>query len=233
VTQVFQPIFGSFSDIFGRKPLIILSLILFGVGAILAAVTSSSMQLLLAGRAIQGAGGGGVLVLTEIIVTDLVPLRFRGNYFSLLGSMWAVGSVSGPLYGGACARGSAWHWIFWINLPFVGVGLPMVYLFLQLHFKQTSLVTQLKRIDWVGLLLFVGSTTGFLIPLTWGGVTYPWDSWRTLMPLILCAAVFAGFIVWEDRFAAEPLIRTSVIKNRTAAVTYFGDVIQGLVSWCK
>ena len=96
--------------------MILLALALFAVGAIMAAVATDSMTLLLAGRSIQGVGGGGVLVLTEIVVTDLVPLRFRGNYFSFIASMWAIGSVSGPIIGGAFVD-SSWRWIFWINLP--------------------------------------------------------------------------------------------------------------------
>ena len=142
------------------------------MGAILAAVAKNGMALLLAGRSIQGIGGGGVLVLTEIIVTDLVPLRFRGNYFSLIASMWAIGSVSGPLIGGAFSQNVSWRWIFWLNLPFIGVGAPMVVLFLKLHFKVTTLGEQLRRVDWVGMVLFIGSATGVLIPVTWGGVNY-------------------------------------------------------------
>jgi MFS family permease len=228
---VFQPVIGSFSDIFGRKPLVYLSLVFFLVGAILAAVTQNTMALLLVGRSIQGIGGGGVLVLTEIIVTDLVPLRFRGNYFSLIASMWAIGSVSGPLIGGAFSQNVTWRWIFWLNLPFIGVGAPMVVLFLKLKFRVTTLGQQLRRVDWIGMVLFIGSTTGILIPITWGGVNYPWDSWRTLVPLLVSAAGFAVFIIWGDRFAPDPLIRTRVMKSRTAAVTYLQDFIHGLVIW--
>lgn len=110
-STVFQPVFGSFSDIFGRKPMVLISLVLFGLGAILAAVTHGNMTLMLVGRSIQGIGGGGVLVLTEIVVTDLVPLRFRGNYFSMIGAMWAIGSVSGPLIGGAFSGKGLWRWV--------------------------------------------------------------------------------------------------------------------------
>ncbi|TKA48102.1 hypothetical protein B0A54_01594 [Friedmanniomyces endolithicus] len=211
-STVFQPVFGSSSDIFGRKPLIYISLVCFGLGAVLAAVTQGSMTVMLVGRSIQGIGGGGVLVLTEIVVTDLVPLRFRGNYFS---------------------AANAWRWIFWINLPFLAIGTPLVILFLNLHFKQTSLMQQLRRIDWIGGILFIGSTTGFLIPLTWGGTMYPWTSWRTLVPLLVSAAGLVAFVVWEERYAREPLIRTSVTKNRTVAVTYLGDFLQGLLLWCN
>ncbi|KAK1055555.1 hypothetical protein LTR74_015579 [Friedmanniomyces endolithicus] len=233
-STVFQPVFGSFSDIFGRKPLIYISLVCFGLGAVLAAVTQGSMTVMLVGRSIQGIGGGGVLVLTEIVVTDLVPLRFRGNYFSMIGAMWAIGSVSGPLVGGAfSSAANAWRWIFWINLPFLAIGTPLVILFLNLHFKPTSLMQQLRRIDWIGGILFIGSTTGFLIPLTWGGTMYPWTSWRTLVPLLVSAAGLVAFVVWEERYAREPLIRTSVTKSRTVAVTYLGDFLQGLLLWCN
>ncbi|KAK4897305.1 hypothetical protein LTR27_004825 [Elasticomyces elasticus] len=233
-STVFQPVFGSFSDIFGRKPMILISLFCFGLGAILAAVAHGSMALMLVGRSVQGVGGGGVLVLTEIVITDLVPLRFRGQYFSLMGAMWAIGSVSGPLVGGAFSVGpKLWRWIFWINLPFLAIGTPLVIIFLNLHFKQTTIMQQLRRIDWVGALLFIGSTTGFLIPLTWGGVMYSWSSWRTLVPLIISAAGLVAFVVWEEKYAADPLIRISIVKNRTVALTYAGDFLQGLLLWCN
>ncbi|KAK5677788.1 hypothetical protein LTS10_009671 [Elasticomyces elasticus] len=233
-STVFQPVFGSFSDIFGRKPMILISLFCFGLGAILAAVAHGSMALMLVGRSVQGVGGGGVLVLTEIVITDLVPLRFRGQYFSLMGAMWAIGSVSGPLVGGAFSVGpKLWRWIFWINLPFLAVGTPLVIIFLNLKFKQTTIMQQLRRIDWVGAVLFIGSTTGFLIPLTWGGVMYSWSSWRTLVPLIISAAGLVAFVVWEEKYAADPLIRISIVKNRTVALTYAGDFLQGLLLWCN
>lgn len=100
-STVFQPVIGSFSSIFGRRLMIFGSLVFFGVGAIVAAVAhgSNGMAMILVGRSIQGIGGGGIIVLTEILVTDLVPLRVRGNYLSLIGGMWAVGSVAGPVIG--------------------------------------------------------------------------------------------------------------------------------------
>ncbi len=213
--------------------MILVSLFLFSLGAILAAVTYGSMTLLLVGRSIQGIGGGGILVLVEIVVTDLVPLHFRGNYFSTIASMWSVGSVAGPLVGGAFTQEVSWRYLFWINLPFIGIATPLVIWFLKLNLKTTSLGQQLRRIDWIGMVLFIGAMTGFLIPLTWGGVMYPWDSWRTLVPLLICAATLVVFIVWEDRFATDPLIRTRVIKNRTAAITFLGDFVQGVLLWCE
>lgn len=229
-STVFQPVLGSFSHIFGRKPLVLFSLALFTIGAIVAAV-AKNFTIILIGRSIQGIGGGGILCLTEIIVTDMVPLRERGKWFSFISSMWALGTVIGPLLGGGFAQNVSWRWIFWINLPFVGIGTPMVVVFLKLNFKTSSLLAKLGRVDWVGTILFLASTTGVLIPITWGGVMYQWTSWRTLVPLILCGIGLVVFIIYEEYFAPEPLIRTSVFKTRTAAVTYAETVIHGIVLW--
>ena len=104
-------------------------------------------------------------------------------------------------------------------------------LFLTLNFKTTSLASKLRRVDWVGIVLFTGSLTGFLIPITWGGVQYPWTSWRTLVPLIVSGAGLVAFWIWITRFAKEPLIRPSTLMNRTSAVTQLGIFMQGLILW--
>lgn len=228
---VFQPVFGSLSDIFGRKPALCVSLVLFAVGAVLAAV-AHDMMLLLAGRAVQGVGGGGIVVLAEIIITDVVELRYRGNYFAALAAMWALGSVVGPVVGGAFAE-TDWTWIFWINLPFIAVSTPAMVYFLRLKKKETHLLQKLRRVDWIGGFLFIASTTGFLIPVTWGGINYAWDSWETLAPLIASFLGLVAFVLWEAFVAQDPLIRLRVLRGRTAGVTYLGDFIHGLVMWCR
>lgn len=140
------------------------------------------------------------------------------------------------------------RWIFWINLPFIGVAFVFVPLFLKLNFKASNFADQLKRVDWVGSVLFIGPATSFLIPITWvcssaslfatgtdhaqGGVSYAWDSWRTLVPLIIGLVGLAGFVWYEEHVAREPLIRLNVFKNRTAMVNYIGTVIHGMVLWC-
>ncbi len=101
-----------------------------------------------------------------------------------------------------------------------------------LAFKVSSFADKLRRVDWIGSVLFIGSTTSFLIPITWGGVSYAWDSWRVLVPLIVGAVGIAVFVVFEEYVAAEPLIRLDVFKNRTAAASYFETTIHGMVLWC-
>ncbi|KAF2085673.1 MFS general substrate transporter [Saccharata proteae CBS 121410] len=230
-STVSQPIFGSFSEVFGRKSMLYIAITLFGIGAITAAV-ANDFTVILVGRSIQGIGGGGVICLTEIVATDLVPLRERGKWFSFFSAMWSVGTVVGPLLGGGFSQNITWRWIFWINLPFIGVAVPMVVVFLRLHHQTSSLAEKLLRIDWIGAIVFVASVTGLLIPITWGGVMYDWSSWRTLVPLVVCGVALIAFIIYEDRFAKNPLIRTRVFKNRTAASVFFQTVIHGLVLWC-
>lgn len=104
---VFQPSYAACSHIFGRKPVILFALAIFTGGAIVAGL-SNSFEVLILGRSLQGTGGGGILALTEIIVTDLIPLRLRGRWFAFVTMMWAFGSVSGPIIGGAFAETISW-----------------------------------------------------------------------------------------------------------------------------
>ena len=248
-STIFQPSFAELSHVFGRKPLVMVALVFFLIGAIVAA-TANSFGPLLVGRSLQGVGGGGLIALTEILVTDLVPLRQRGQWFGIISGMWSIGSVTGPIIGGAFAQSASWvrpqcfivlhyagltvaqRWIFWINLPFVGLALVLVPLTLVLAFKVSSLADKLRRVDWIGSVLFIGSTTSFLIPITWGGVSYPWDSWRVLAPLIIGIVGLAVFTVFEEYVATEPLIRLDVFKNRTAAASYFETTLHGMILWC-
>jgi hypothetical protein len=229
-STVFQPVMGSLSDIFGRKPLIIFNAVLFAGAAIICALANDFTVILL-GRSLQGIGGGGIICLTEVIVTDMVPLRERGKWFSFISSMWAVGTVVGPLLGGGFSQNVTWRWIFWINLPFAGTGLVMIIAFLSLNYRTSSFIAKLRRVDWVGAVLFIASATGFLIPMSWGGVMYDWTSWRTLVPLIVCGVGLVVFVLYEEFVAPEPLIRTAVFKSRTAGIVYFSTVIHGIILW--
>ncbi|KAH9879394.1 hypothetical protein J1614_002834 [Plenodomus biglobosus] len=229
-STVFQPVIGSFSHIFGRKSLIYVSLAFFLAGSIIAAL-ANNFTLILVGRSIQGVGGGGIICLTEMVVVDTVPLRERGKWFSFFGAMWSIGTVAGPLLGGGFSQNVSWTWLFWINLPFLGLGAVLISIFLKLNQKHGSFLTKLREIDWIGMVLFLASTTGFLIPVTWGGVQYPWDSWRTLVPLIVCAAGMIAFVIHQEYFAPNPLIRTSVFKTTSAAILFTSTVFHGIILW--
>lgn len=105
----------------------------------------------------------------------------------------------------------------------------LIPLFLNLNHRTTSFLEKLKRVDWVGSVLFVASMMSLLIPITWGGVMYPWDHWRTLVPLVLGVVGLAGFMLYEKFVAKEPLIRLGVFSSRTALVNYLGTVMHGMI----
>ncbi|KAH8799927.1 major facilitator superfamily domain-containing protein [Hyaloscypha sp. PMI_1271] len=230
-STVFQPSYASFSHIFGRKPLVFVALTFFTVGAIIAAV-SNNFTVMLVGRSLQGIGAGGMISLTEVIITDMVPLRERGKWFGFVSGMYAIGSVSGPIVGGAFAQDASWRWIFWINLPIIGIGYVMVALFLKLqHTKSAPFLQQLKRVDWFGSVLFIASTTSVLIPVSWGGVIYPWNHWKTLVPLILGIVGLAAFAPYEMYVAKEPMVRFSIFNNLSSKLVYLQTFIHGLLLW--
>ncbi|KAJ5606219.1 hypothetical protein N7510_009000 [Penicillium lagena] len=228
---VFQPVFSLSSDIFGRKLVLLTAVASFTLGSILSAV-SQNFTLLLTGRSIQGIGGGGIMALTEILIADLIPLRERGKWMSIRSGTWALGTVVGPLIGGGFTQSSAsWRWIFWVNLPFCGLGLIFIPVFLKLHHDKVSLRDKLATVDYVGSILFVASLTAFLIPLTWGGVMYAWSSWHTLLPLILGAAGLITFAAYERLVPSHPLIPPVIFNNRTVSVNLLGCFLHGIILW--
>lgn len=192
---------------------------------------SSSFPLLLLGRAIQGLGCGGINALTETLVTDLVPLRERGKYFSIISAVWAVGSVSGPVVGGTFAQNGAWRWLFWVNVPIAGIGFVGIIVFLNLEKRKGSLRNKMAEIDYLGSLIFIVSLTSFLVPIAWGGVLYPWGSWQTLVSLILGAFGLVGFCFYEGKLATHTLLPMRLFYNRSTSICYFTDFIHGIILW--
>ncbi|KAH7043904.1 putative MFS multidrug transporter [Macrophomina phaseolina] len=226
----FQPSFASFSQVFGRKPMLLTALTFFAAGAIIGA-TSQDFTALLIGRSVQGVGGGGIQALTNVIITDLAPLKERGKYVGIIAMTWAIGSVTGPVIGGVLSEKVSWRWILWLNIPFCGVAFVMIPIFLNLKYKPGSFGEKLKKIDWVGSVLFVASTTSVLIPITWGGTIYAWNHWRTVTPLCAGAAGMVLFILWSKYMAGNPVLPSSLFRSRTSLCTYLGLVVHGMVQW--
>ncbi|KAE9987975.1 hypothetical protein EG328_000919 [Venturia inaequalis] len=225
---VFMPVIASLSDIFGRPVCLLTSLVFFTVGSIVAA-TAKTMMTLLVGRCVQGIGGGGITILALVIFTDIVPLRFRGKFYGIIQAAWAIGSLLGPVLGGAFAKNTAWRWVFYLMFPFCFVGFATIPFVLTLKPKTETLGTKLKRVDWTGYALFISSMTSFLIAISWGGVQQPWDSWRTIVPLVLgvFGLILTGF--WELYRAKEPFLRRSLFYCPSAFAAYLGTFIQGLM----
>lgn len=230
-STVFQPIYAAFSHIFGRKEITMVAVFFFLAGTCISGA-AQNMPMMLVGRSIQGIGGGGIIALTNVILTDLVPLRYRGNWVGILGAMWAIGSVSGPVVGGALAHPNVWQWIFWLNVPFIVGSFILVALFIRLKSIPIPFLTKMQRADWVGSAVFAASLTAILVPMTWGGVMYEWTSWRTISPI---GFGVAGLIIlgYHEKFVAiEPVIRTVVFRNRTTNIAYLTTAMHGMTLWC-
>lgn len=175
------PIHGWLGDRYGRRNILIAALLIFSVGSVVAAL-SSSMTMLIAGRVIQGVGGGGLMSLSQALIGELVPPRQRARFQGYFSSMFALASVSGPVVGGVIVSYFSWHWLFWANLPIAAFA---VYRLCQL--KQPDIPPKSRTIDWWGLLLFPITTTVIIYWLSSGGNEF---SWQSITSYQLLGAIF-------------------------------------------
>ncbi|KAF7544284.1 hypothetical protein G7046_g9816 [Stylonectria norvegica] len=214
----FVPTWGKISDIFGRKPVILTACVIFWIGSLICAL-SKSMGMLIAARAIQGIGGGGLIVLPNIAISDLFSMRNRGQYFGILGMVWALASAVGPVLGGVFTSKVTWRWCFYINLPLSAIGMVILIFVLKLHNPRTPWREGLLAIDWPGSVLIIGGTLMWLFGLEFGGTKFAWDSAATICLLVFGIATVAGFLVYEWKVAKYPItpIRLFQKMNSIAA----------------
>ncbi|KAG9242521.1 MFS multidrug transporter-like protein [Calycina marina] len=213
------PSWGKLSDIWGRKPMLLCASMIFFVGSVLAG-TSVSIGMLIVARAIQGTGGGGLIILVNICISDLFSMRNRGQYYGMIGMVWALASALGPILGGLFTEKVSWRWCFYINLPITGTVTLLLFFFLQLDTPKTPVWDGLKAVDWAGSLLVVGGTLMVLLGLEFGGVSFPWKS-ATVICLIVCGAAVMGlFILNEGKFARYPIMPIRLFSDVTSCAAY-------------
>ncbi|KAI0124958.1 major facilitator superfamily transporter [Xylariales sp. AK1849] len=229
-STVIMPPMASISEIFGRPICLIFSLSMFSIGSILCCV-ANSVGLLLGGRSVQGIGGGGIWVVSLLLLTDIVPLRHRPKWWSVLSLGWAAGLVIGPLIGGAIGQNITWRWVFYLNFPFCAFGLIAVPLLLTMKPKVETSSQKLARVDWVGGTLFTASLTTFLFALTGAGIQFSWNSSQILAPLVVGLAGLLATLLWEEYCTGEPMIKRSLFYSWSSVITYFGGFTQGLVMY--
>ena len=180
------------------------------------------MSMLIAGRAVQGIGGGGVTMLVDIVVCDLVPLRERGSVMGIIFVGVAVGTALGPFIGGILVEATTWRWVFFLSIPVCATAIGLLWIFLHLKYERESTwIAKFKRVDVVGNAIFVASTASILIALTDAGTQYQWSSWHILVPLILG---FMGLIVFYffevSTLCLEPSLPGRLFANRTSVVAF-------------
>lgn len=225
--MLFQPVHTALSDIFGRKQILYVCIVLFGIGSLIIGF-SKNMAALIAGRAVQGIGGGGLEALAEIILTDITTLAERPFYLGILGFVWAAGSAFGPLVGGLFAELVSWRWIAWINLPILIFPVVLVPLFLRLKTIPSSLRSKFAQVDWIGIAIFIPGLTLFALPITWAGSLYPWASAGTIVPLVLGTLLLIAFGVYEG-YAKTPLIPYWLFATSTRWASLVGAFLHGVV----
>ncbi|KAF8573684.1 MFS multidrug transporter [Ramaria rubella] len=229
-STAFLTLSGQLSHVFGRRPIMLACLIFFAVGSAVCGA-ARSMRMMAVGRTIQGVGGGGIASLASIVVSDMVPLRERGKFQGIYASIYAFAGGIGPVIGGAFAKHASWRWLFYLNLPICGIALVLVALFMHLPtpFGNLPLQAKLRRIDWIGNTVIIGSTTACMIAVTWGGVTFPWSSPRVLVPLCLGLVGLAAALVYELKFCSVPTIPPPVLNSVTAISGYFAVFLWAMV----
>jgi EmrB/QacA subfamily drug resistance transporter len=209
-STITTPIYGKLSDIYGRRTLFFVAILVFMAGS-LACGAAQSMGQLIGFRALQGLGAGGLLVLAQAAIGDVVSPRDRPRYQGLFTGTFALSSVAGPLLGGIITQAFNWRWVFYVNLP-VGV-LALVMIAIGLRRPASG---KRRSIDYMGTVLLAGTTASLLLLLAWGGNEFPWASSDTAM-LLMAIVVFLVLFLWQETRAPEPLIRLALFRNSVFA----------------
>ena len=199
------PVFGTLSDIYGRRAMIIAALSLFIAGSVLCAV-APNMPVLILARGLQGLGGGGIMPVVQTVISDLVTPRERGQYQAYFSGVWVAAGIGGPVLGGVFAEHLHWSMIFWINVPLalgaLGMLLPKMAKIPVFHRK--------RKVDWLGGVLLMASAVVFMLVLTWGGNRYLWLS-PTIIAMVGASLALAISFVWHARKAEEPFLPLSLM----------------------
>jgi EmrB/QacA subfamily drug resistance transporter len=214
-----QPLYGKISDIYGRKPVFMIAIVLFLLGSAVCGLSQSMTQLIFF-RGLQGLGAGGLMSLVMAIIGDMIPPRERGKYSGLFSAVFGVGSVLGPLLGGLLTDThhllfltTSWRWVFYINIP-VGL-LSLVVIQKVLHLPKNR---RNHHIDYLGAAMMMAGVSALLLVTEWGGQQYAWGS-PTILGLIGGAVALLGGFLWREAHADEPILALHLFKNAVFRVS--------------
>ena len=228
-STVTVPLYGKLGDAYGRKNLFLFAIVVFLLGSALCGIAQSMTQLV-AFRAVQGVGAGGLFPLSLAVIGNIVPPRDRGKWQGLIGAVFAASSIIGPALGGFIVDNASWRWVFFVNLPVGGLALVVVSLTMP-----RRAITHKHVVDWLGAIVLAGGTAALLMGLVWGGRQYGWASGHVLTALIGAAALLIVFWLIERR-AAEPilpfeLLRKPVVASSVACMALVGMAMFGTITY--
>jgi EmrB/QacA subfamily drug resistance transporter len=203
---VSTPLYGKLGDMYGRKPVFLAAILIFLTGSILAGLSQTMIQLI-AFRGLQGIGAGGLMVGAQAIIADIVPPRERGKYMGLIGGVFAVSSVAGPLLGGFLVDSLSWRWVFYVNVPIGALAVAVVTMRLHLPSRHTP-----HRVDYLGTVLLSGGVGALILLTTWGGNQYAWGS-ATIIGLAIAGVVLLALFIRQEGRAKEPIIPLTLFRS--------------------
>lgn len=226
------PLYAQMADLFGRRYVMLSAVAIFLLGTGLCGGARSA-GMLIAGRAIMGAGGGGMTMLIDVIVSDLLPLNQRGQFMGIVFFGVNIGTSLGPFVGGQVVASANWRWVFWLNLPITGAASLVLIAFLHTPWRRSETVLQaFKKIDFIGNAILMASAVSILFSLSYAGTRYAWSDWHIIMPLVLG---FAGLILFfftqaSPRLCPYPVMPLRIFNNRTTIASFALSFIYMLLS---
>jgi MFS family permease len=211
-TVAFTPLVGKLSDIFGRKWVELVSIALFAIGS-LGCALANTMALLIVFRAIAGTGGGGIMSMSFIMVSDVIPIESRSFIFSIISTTFAIAQILGPIVGGALAIVN-WRINFYLQLPFCGILALIVIFVMDLPKSEGHIVEKAKRVDFLGCITLIVTIVALILATSWGGKEYAWNSTPIIVLFILMVVFFIAFVIIEWKISPEPVLPSRVfVRN--------------------
>ena len=229
-TSAFQLFYGRIYSNFSIKYTMLMAIFIFEVGSLICGVAPTS-NVLIAGRAIAGVGCAGITAGAYTIIGHVFPLRIRPICISSIAMVFAVAAVLGPILGGIFTTDLTWRWCFYINLPFGGVTMVALLFFLppieRPQLNSISLKEKMKKIDFVGLLIFIPTVTCLLLAMEWGGSTYPWNNGRIIALFVVFGVLAIVFVAFERWKGAEATLPVHIITQRSVAAAAWNAFCNG------
>lgn len=219
---VMMPVYGRLGDLIGHKIMLLGGIAVFLAGSVLSSL-SQDMTMLIIGRGVQGIGGGGLMITSQAVIADLVPIRQRARFMAPIVAMFGISSVAGPVLGGWFTDGWGWRWCFWINLPIGVAALGICAFAMRLPRRSVKV-----HLDYLGIALITAAVACTVLVAEWGGSQYPWSS-----PVVigLAAAATAAWVLLfvAERYAGQPIIPLWLFRSRTFnTATVVGMLVAGV-----